>query len=131
MRGGQAGDLGHRSARLAGLDVGDVHVDARSDVARRAPLSLGIHASMLRCPAASAYTRCAVLSRPISAINCSISPGYPGEYIATDRSLIAGQAHPLRERRRQFEPNSSPRIVAMSWRSPNSRTTSRWSACSK
>lgn len=32
---------------------------------------------------------------------------------------------------RQFEVKSSPKIEAMSWRSPSSRTTSRWSARSK
>lgn len=35
------------------------------------------------------------------------------------------------KRRRQFEPNSPPRIATMSWRSPSSRTTSRWFPRSK
>ena len=56
---------------------------------------------------------------------------HPGKYFAADRSLTAGQAPPRRVRRRQLEPNSSPGIVAMSWRSPGSRTTFRWSPSSK
>ena len=56
--------------------------------------------------------------------------GQLGEQTAVDRTLTS-HPHPPRLEYRQFEANASPKIAAMSWRSPSSRTTSRWSARSK
>ncbi|MBC7484744.1 MAG: transposase [Rhizobacter sp.] len=56
--------------------------------------------------------------------------GHPSDRDAESRSLTRRPAS-RRSERPQFAANSSPKIAAMSWRSPSSRTTSRWSSCSK
>ena len=77
-----------------------------------------------------------VLQRPFIAAASSGDSGSidvyrPGDLLAVDRSLTDGPAPRRSKRRRQFEPNSPPRIAMMSWRSPSSRTTSRWFPRSK